>query len=255
MTRRPRATLILVHGPCLGPASLADTLVPRLEPLGLRCVVPDLHEAWPTAGWSRAASRLPLERYVDRLHGAFHALPGPKLLLGHSMGARVVERLVQRGWHDGAVLLAPAPPEGLQANAAALARRMPVAVARAVAERRPSRLFGEPGRADTARVAELLLHPGAPRALAQTVGTHLRDESFAACLQWLRPHPPPPRSLRVPVLAIGGRDDPLVTPVLLRRAAAAWDATAHVVPHAGHALMFGDGAAAIVAHLRRWLDG
>jgi pimeloyl-ACP methyl ester carboxylesterase len=254
MTRPPRATLVLVHGPCLGPASLADTLVPRLEPLGLRCVVPDLHDAWPTRGWSARVARLPLERYVDRLHGAFGALPGPRLLLGHSMGARIVERLVLRGWHDGAVLIAPAPPEGLEVAARELARRAPLAAARALIERRPARLFGEPGCADPRRVARLLMPPGAPKALADRLAGQLRDESFAACLEWLRPHAAPPPELRVPVLAIGGRDDPLVSPALLRRAAAVWHAAAHLVPHAGHCPMLGEGAAAIAGHVGRWLD-
>ena len=254
MTRPHRATLVLVHGPCLGPASLADTLVPRLEALGLRCVVPDLHDAWPTRGWSARVARMPLERYVERLHGAFADLRGPRLLLGHSMGARIVERLVLRGWHDGAVLIAPAPPEGLEDGALALARLEPAAAARALIERRPARLFGEPGRAEPGRVARMLLHPEAPRPLAERLAAGLRDESFAACLEWLRPHAPPPRGLRVPVLAIGGRDDPLVTPALLRRAAAAWGATAHVLPRAGHCPMLGDGADAIARHVARWLS-
>jgi alpha-amylase len=59
----------------------------------------------------------------------------------------------------------------------------------------------------------------------------------------------------MPVLAIGGREDPLVTPPLLRHAAAQWGAAAHVVPHAGHLPMLGAGAMTVARHIERWLFG
>jgi pimeloyl-ACP methyl ester carboxylesterase len=62
-----------------------------------------------------------------------------------------------------------------------------------------------------------------------------------------------PRDAGVPVLAISGRDDPLVTPAALRRTAVAWDAVAHVVPHAGHCPMLGDSAGIVARHVERWL--
>jgi pimeloyl-ACP methyl ester carboxylesterase len=55
------------------------------------------------------------------------------------------------------------------------------------------------------------------------------------------------------VLVLSGRDDPLVTPAALRRTAAAWDAVAHVVPHAGHCPMLGTPGATLAGHVERWL--
>lgn len=248
-----RATLVLVHGPCLGPWIWAEHLVPRLEALGLRCFAPDLHEAWPRAEWSPAVARVSIERYAQRLHGLLAPLPGPRILVGHSMGARVVEALVERGLHDGAVLVSPTPPDGLEAQARGLAARWPAAFARALIARRPLLMFGEPGRPDPARVRALLLGPRASDALVGRVAAALRDEPFAACLGWLRPRPAAARGARVPVLAISGRDDPLVTPAALRRTAAAWDAVAHVIPHAGHCPMLGPAAETLARHIERWL--
>jgi len=249
-----RATLLFVHGAGLGPWTFAEHLIPHFESLGLRCFAPDLHEAWPTEGWSPEVGRLPLARYAQRLRGLLAVMPGPVILVGHSMGARVVESLVRDGARDGAVLIAPTPPEGLLEPARALAARDPIAFGRAMLARRPLLLFGEASRPDPERVRALLLHPGAPASLAAQVAARLRDESFAACLDWLRPAAAAaPRSLRVPVLAIGGREDPLVPPAALRRAAAAWGATAHVVPHAGHCPMLGAGGATVARHVERWL--
>ncbi len=252
----PRATVVLVHGPCLGPWVWDEHLVPCLEALGMHCFAPDLHEAWPRADWSPAVARVSIERYAERLHGLLAQVPGPRILVGHSMGARVVEALMARGMHDGAVLISPAPPDGLEARARSLASRWPAALARAVLARRPLLLFGDPGRPDPARVRALLLEPRAPDALVERVAASLRDEAFAACLGWLRSRPAPPRELRVPVLAISGREDPLVTPAALRRTATAWDAVAHVIPHAGHCPMLGPAGATLARHVERWLlDG
>ena len=248
-----RATVVLVHGPCLGPWIWAEHLAPRLEAAGLRCFAPDLHEAWPCAGWSPAVARVSIERYAQRLHGLLARIRGPRILVGHSMGARVVEALVGRGLHDGVVLISPAPPDGLEAQARSLAARWPAALARALFARRPLLLLGEPGRAEPERVRALLLGPRAPDALVERVAASLRDEPFAACRQWLQARPPLPRALRVPVLAISGRDDALVTPAALRRTAAAWGASAHVIPHAGHCPMLGAPGAALARHVERWL--
>ena len=251
----PKAVVVLVHGPCLGPwvwDDGQDGLRPRLESLGLRCFAPDLHEAWPQPQWSTRVARLPLARYVDRLHAMLARIDGPKILVGHSMGARVVEGLIARGSRDGAVLISPTPPEGLEAAARGLAARHPASFARILLARRPLLWLGEPGCPDPARMRELLLGPRASDALVSRVAAALRDESFSACRDGLRPQPVP-RDTGVPVLAISGRDDPLVTPAALRRTAVAWDAVAHVVPHAGHCPMLGDGAGIVARHVERWL--
>ena len=251
----PRATVVLVHGPWLGPWIWHAHLLPRLEALGMRCFAPDLHEAWPRPDWSPAVARLRLDEYVARLHAFVAGLRGPVVLIGHSLGARVVEGLIERRAPAGAVLIAPVPPSGLEAEARALAARHPADAAAALLARRPLRLLGDPSRPDPARVRELLLGPRASAALAAEVAARLRDEPFAACLEWLRPRPVPPPGARPPVLALGGRDDPLVTPAALRRAGAAWDATVHALPHAGHCPMLGDAAPALARRIEDWLSG
>ena len=249
----PRATVVLVHGPCLGPWIWDERVIPHLEGLGLRCFAPDLHEAWPQPDWGPSVARLPLARYVERLHAMLAPLRGPVILVGHSMGARIVEGLIARGAHDGAVLVSPTPPEGLEEPARRLALRHPGALAGALAARRPLRLFGEPGRPDPDRVREWLLGPRADAALVARTAAALRDEPFAACRDWLRPGAPPDRDIGVPVLAISGRDDPLVTPAALRHTAAAWNAVGHVIPHAGHCPMLGAAGGVLARHIERWL--
>jgi pimeloyl-ACP methyl ester carboxylesterase len=251
--RTPRATAVLVHGPGLGPWIWDEHVVPQLESVGLRCFAPDLHEAWPDPDWSPRVARTSIARYAERLHVVIGRVRGPVILVGHSMGARVVEALIARRAPEGAVLVSPTPPGGLLDEARGLAGRWPAGFAQAVLARRPLRLFGEPARPDPARVRALLLAPHASDALVARVASTLRDEPYVACLEWLRPRPLPPAASGLPVLAISGRDDALVTPAALRRTAAAWNATAHVVPHAGHCPMLGPSGATLARHLVRWL--
>jgi pimeloyl-ACP methyl ester carboxylesterase len=259
MTRNPTrtpATLVFVHGAFFGPWIWAEHLMPHFESLGLRCFAPDLHEAWPEPQWSASIARVPMARYIDRLHGMLAQLSGPKILVGHAMGARIIEGLIDRGARDGAVLIAPTPPQGLEAAMRELLMRHPAALSRMLLERRPRLMFGDPAQTDLERLSQWLLWPEEIRSssgVLDLLAARLRDESFAACRDWLRPSPLSGVLRTMPVLTIGGRKDRLVTPAVLRHAAAQWTATAHVVPHAGHLPMLGPSAISVARHIERWL--
>ena len=247
-----KPTLVFIHGAALGPWVWTRTLVPHFESLGLRCFAPDLHDAWPAPDWSDPISRLPLTHYVDRLDTLLTRSRGPHILIGHGMGACMAQALVARGHRDGVVLIAPTPAEGLMPLARQMALHRPAAWARMRIARRPALLLGEPGRPDPMRVRQMLLSPEASDTLASEVAAQLRDESFDACLAWLAPNPVPDDP-GVPALVIGGRDDALVRPEQLRHTAAAWRATAHLVPRAGHCPMLGESSMTVARHIERWL--
>lgn len=244
--------LVFIHGACLGPWIWTHKLVPYFESRGLRCFAPDLHAAWPSPDWSSEVRRLTLARYVDRLHGLLGSWPGHRILIGHAMGARIAQGLVARGYRDGLVMIAPPAQEGGLQPLRALARAHPARFMRAWAERRPRLCFGPQGQPHEGAVRELLLHPGASAAQAHSVATALRDESFSACMQWLG-RSPWPIDPQVPTLVLGGREDPWVPLTALRHTAAAWQATAHVIPHAGHCPMLGETGLSVARHIERWL--
>lgn len=168
------------------------------------------------------------------------------------MGARIVQGLVARGHRDGMVMISPPPAQGGLAPLRRLASNHPVRFLRAWAERRPLWCFGPPGEPQASAVRELLLHPTASADLVQSLSAALRDESFTACMQWLG-RSPWPIDAQVPTLVLGGREDPWVPVADLRRTAAAWQATAQVIPHAGHCPMLGDTAITVARHIERWL--
>ncbi len=66
-----------------------------------------------------------LDDYVDDVEEAAARLPAPPLLIGHSMGAAVIERMMATRPVRAAGLLAPVPPSGLVPVAARLATAAP----------------------------------------------------------------------------------------------------------------------------------
>jgi pimeloyl-ACP methyl ester carboxylesterase len=278
-------SLVFVHDACLGPWTWTEHFVPFFESLGWRCLAPDLHDAWPGApdgnrphlpdgdrphvpdgdrphlpdgdlrrgrgGWRRA-NRVRLADYVAHLARATVAIPSPYVLVGHGMGGAIVQALLA---------LAPpalAPPAGAVLIASPLAgdwrsdtlrwlARWPLHSARAIALRRVSDLLRPAAQARAA-----LFHAGTPDHDVSRFARAVRDESFAAWLDTGRVRLDP-GALRVPVLVLGGREDACVSVRSVRRAATAWRAQCHVVPHAGHCIMLEAGWLTAARHIQRWL--
>ena len=250
-TAPPCATVVLIHGPFLGPWIWHEDVVLHLSRLGLACFTPDLEECWPQTPEADRSHDSCIAQAVERLADFLTRIEGPIILVGHSLGARVVEGLIARGHRTGAVLISPPPPQGLEEEARAFLGRYPVALARVRMAQRPLLWFGEPGEPDPQRL-RALLGPRASEALLAQVGAALRDTPLDACLEAVRPAPGP-RPQDVPVLVLSGREDPLVTPAALRRTAVAWNAVAHVLPHAGHWPMLGPTGPVLARHIGRWL--
>jgi pimeloyl-ACP methyl ester carboxylesterase len=253
--------LVFVHDACLGPWTWTEHFVPYFESLGWRCLAPDLHDAWPPApggdrprhrGSWRRANRVRLADYVAFLARATAEIPSPYVLVGHGMGGAIVQALLA---------LAPpalAPPAGAVLIASPLAAdwrtdtlrwlaRRPLRSARAISLGRVSELLRPAAQARAA-----LFHAGTAEHDVSRFASAVRDESFAAWRDTGRVRLDP-SALRIPMLVLGGREDACVSVRSVRRAAAAWRAQCHVLPHAGHCIMLEASWLTAARHIQRWL--
>jgi len=149
---------------------------------------------------------------VERVMAQFPVAP---ILIGHSMGAAVVERLLATRPLRAAALIAPVPPTGLLPLAARLAVE------------RPDYLV-HMGQFDPARLSAKVLgtlqrfyfsDDVAPAILAEA-GRHLGAESPRALLDLsLRLHWQLPERSGVPVLVMGAEGDRICTPDEVRATA------------------------------------
>ena len=105
-------TLLLVHGAWHG-AWCWERFVPWLEARGYRVVAPDLRKHG--AKTDRAGLRWTrIGEYVEDVSGVLDGLSGP-VVVGHSMGGLIAQKVLERRGAAGLALLASVPTGGVLA--------------------------------------------------------------------------------------------------------------------------------------------
>jgi pimeloyl-ACP methyl ester carboxylesterase len=169
------------------------------------------------------------------------------VLVGHSIGGLAVQKYLECGPAQGAVLPATFPRGGTLGAVARLAARHPVVLAKATVSLRLRPLV-----ASRALVRELFFAPTTPKALVEEVWGRLQDESYLAFLDtmvvWARP-----RRVRVPVLVLGAERDGFFTVGETRRLAAAYRTQAEIYAGMGHNLMLDQGWQKVADRIDTWI--
>ena len=190
-----------------------------------------------------------LDDYAADVEQVAGSLRAPPILIGHSMGAAVVERMLAMHPVRAAVLLAPVPPTGLLTVAARLAIERPDALAHLM-RLDPARLTADvldvlrpyyfSDRVDAAVLAEFARHLNAesPRAI---VDLSLR-------LHWLKPER---RGASLMVLGVEG--DRISTPDDARATARHHGVEAVVLPGLAHLMMLEPGWERVATTIASWL--
>lgn len=189
------------------------------------------HESWAISlrghgGSGGTASRAVLSEYEADVVRAARSIPGPVVLIGHSLGGLVVQRAAAAAEAAAMVLVAPLPPRPAVHTVLSVLRRQPSQVPRYIAGRPirlgPHMLYARP---DDPATAEL--------------GRRLTPDSPLVQYQFLfhRPTYVPP----LPVLVLAGATDRLVPLVSVRATAKRYGADLREIGGVGHSLMLDAG--------------
>lgn len=123
-------TILFIHGAWL----TADSWTGFMEPFkaaGYECIAPP----WPYLDRPVAQLRsapapelahLGVGDIVEHYDRIIATLPEPPILIGHSFGGLIVQRLLDRGRGVAGVAIDPAPPRGVLATPAAVINSLPV---------------------------------------------------------------------------------------------------------------------------------
>ena len=176
-------------------------------------------------------------------------LSAEPVLIGHSMGAAVVERLLVSGPVRAAALLAPIPPAGLGPVAHRLAAHQPEYLVNLHRLDAPH-LTGDV----LAALRPMYFSDDVdPAVLVESVA-HLTVESPRAILDltmpWHKERPPTP--VRPFVLGVTG--DRIATPSDVKATASFYDTTATIVPGLAHMMMLERGWESVAQPLLAWLE-
>jgi non-heme chloroperoxidase len=186
-----------------------------------------------------------LDDYVADVERIAAQLPEAPVLVGHSMGAAVVERLMATRPVRAAALLAPLPPVGLMPVAARLAAERPDYLLH-IASLDPTRLSDEVLSA----LEPFYFSPRADRAVLREAARHLNGESPRALLDlsmrlhWGLPEREPP-----PLLVVGAEGDRICRPQDVHATARHHGVEATLFPGLAHMLMLEPGWEAVAEEI------
>jgi pimeloyl-ACP methyl ester carboxylesterase len=240
----PRApAVLLLHGAACGAWVWEEGFGARLAAAG--------HAVFAASfGRDRAGMPAGIADFVEDARAALLAIRRPAVLVGHSLGGLVAQRMLAEPPVLGAALLAPVPPEGLAWTNWRLAMADPP-LWRAVAR------MTEPGgpAAEAPLLRQALFSPGLPDAAALAHLRRMGGESRAALLEAQSPQfIPPAWGLGKPCVIYGARRDKLIPSDAVVRSAA-WHACPFVLlEEVAHLMMLDAGRYAMVDRLLGWLE-
>jgi pimeloyl-ACP methyl ester carboxylesterase len=254
LTREPQgdareAPLLFVHGAYVGAWCWAEHFLPWFARHGYESHAVSLrgHGASPGREKLHLAS---LDDYADDLVLAAEQLSGRAVLIGHSMGAIVVQRAARRCNARAMVLMAPVPPHGLGGSLLSLAMRDPPLFFALNALQ-----FGAADVSSLRRVRDYLFSA----SLTETeVSRHLRrtqQESQRVLMDlawpqhfWIAP------SRGLPTLVIGAEKDAFFTTSMIEETARFHGVAPRIFPNMAHLMMLEPGWQDVAAHIHAWLE-
>jgi pimeloyl-ACP methyl ester carboxylesterase len=240
--------LVFVHGGYVHAGCWDVNFLPYFSRLGYNCHAISLSGHGESAGRD-ALNSYDLDHYAADVGQVVAELPALPVLIGHSMGALVVQRYLEKGQAAAVIMMAPVPTTGLSGCSTQLAVRQPdflTEAARAVRGK-----YTE----NTIRVMrEVYFSPDVTSEQFASFKPLVQDESMTAisemmALVWRLPK----RRPKIPALVMGGELDALFPANLLHFTASGWNAETCVIPRAGHMMMMEPQWTAAAAKIDSWL--
>ena len=243
-----RPALLFVHGAFAGAWIWAEHFLPHFAARGFPAYALSLRGHGASHGRDGLAWHS-LTDYVDDLETAIDALAEAPVLIGHSMGAVVVMKYLERAHAPAAALLAPVPPHGLLPASFTLALSQPGLFAELNA------LLGS-GEASLEALHKALF--AGPMPAEKLLAYQRRFQSESPRAIWdltLFDLPQPWRMRRPPTLVLLAERDALFPVGQSQTAFAAIGVRTEVLEELGHAVMLEPGWQRAADRLFQWLTG
>ena len=244
------APILFVHGARMGAWCWSETWLPAVGRTGRFAAAVSLRGHGHSEG--RAGVRWTgLSELADDLSLAIRAMPSPPVVVAHSLGGLLAQRLlgdVATGRIEmrGLVLAGSLPPEGLALIGPWLGLSAWSATVFSG--------WGSSKRARRTNCLSAALGDSAEPAACAAYEARMGESAVMALAQAHLPHPVAPAfAVGVPALVLHGRADRLVNPADARRSALYHGGTCEIISQAGHFPMLGPGSAVGADLLCGWL--
>jgi len=249
--------LLFVHGAFCGAWVWAEHFLPFFAKQGIAAHALSLRGHGGSGGHEdlRTAS---MSDYVDDVLHVMDTLEASPVLVGHSMGGMVVQRVLEHFDSDtfaerrpvaGAVLMASVPPGGLLGTAWHMATNDPLLLWQMAS----LQTFGE-SAATLEGIRRAMFSDVADPDLVTRYYRRMQAESQR--VQWDMSVTPPPVATNgraIPMLVVGADQDSFVPPWMARLTARHYAAPCEVLDNAGHAMMLGPSWQRAATVILTWL--
>ncbi len=240
--------LLFVHGGYVSASCWDEHFLPYFSRRGFDCHALDLSGHGASEGHDRLNS-FGLDDYAADVAQTAAALGAPPILIGHSMGTAIVERVVEHAPARAAVLMSPVPAMGTLASAMKLALTEPS-------------FFSEVTHATEGRytaktlrlMRDIYYSPDMTPEELVRYQVHFQPESKRAVTELTLLGLRAPRRLpRIPALVLGGELDAVFAASLLCFTGIRWNAKVVEIPRAGHTIMLDMHWERAAGEIARWL--
>ena len=244
----PPRQLLFVHGAFVAAWCWDDNFLPYFAKHGFTAHALSLRGHGGSGGRDRLETTSVDDYEADVQLIARH-LGGPLDVIGHSMGAMIVQRCLHKLNATNAVLMASVPPGGLLGSSMLMAARDP-------------HLFTDINRIQHSR-PNFSTVLGVRRAV---FSDHLSDEEVGRHLARMQPESHRAildlswpqqffigRSTGLPVLVLGGESDAFFTRGMIEATARVYGVTAEIFPDIAHAMMLERNWQLVADRIIEWL--
>jgi pimeloyl-ACP methyl ester carboxylesterase len=236
--------ILFVHG-MWGGSWMWDKWLGFFAGRGVTCYALDLrghHGSKPVPD----IGRVPFADYVTDARAVAGTIGNP-ILVGHSMGGLIVQKLAEIGDPPAAVLLTPAAPRGIFALSTPKLFWLSL--------RHAGEIFGSRPITPSFEEADALLYGRTPpeerRAAFERLVPESGRQAFDVAVTGV---PVDARRVRCPMLVVAGREDRITPAKTVRKVAAKYGAEIRVWDEHAHMLIQEPGWEAIAADVAAWLE-
>lgn len=244
-----RGALLFIHGAYADSRYWHINFTPFFQRAGYDCHSLDLSGHGQSAGRERL-DEFGIDDYAADVAHAVAQIGEPVVLIGHSMGALVAQRYLEKASARAAIFLAPVPPLGTAGSAANLAFHHPQFF-----QALEATLKGQHTPDSNAMLAKIYFSPDSSGEEILDFLPLIGPESHRAvtemALLYLRPVT---RRARLPVLVVGGEEDRVFPANQLMFSAVSWQGELARIPGAGHMLPLDDHWQTTAQHMLDWMS-
>jgi pimeloyl-ACP methyl ester carboxylesterase len=218
--------ILFIHG-CTETAELWFALMKALADIGINSAAIDLRGHGKSDGHDSIQS-FGIIDYVEDAKAILNQLSSIKIVVGHSMGGLVTQKLASELALDHIVLIASSPVTGMKEDVIRMVRKHPWTFFMSYLRRSFKRLY-----LSEHVTKSLLFHSKTPDSVVRKTMSMLQEDSWKAGNE-LKTILPDPHSIRCPVTVIGGQLDFMVSHKSMEATALAYKTKAIYLENCAH---------------------